>query len=551
MFVLLAVFVSFIAMDEAFAQITPVNPDAIPTGFDGTIDDMFNFWFDGAASLGGLYTSPPISTPQNFGALDPNNPENFGEVDFSGGFNDPGHNFRGPQDLSRTPASETPISQAQSSSNTTNTPYGSITVTSPADTAPQPTPKSGNDSTSPNTTPSSPNHNSPRGVPGSDQGSAYAGDGINGNTTAGDGVKKGLTDALAAIKDALQSLGEKYGLLNPTGDPGVFNLKDGYAACTETREMGSHESNYWKLDLFTNNPPIVLNMDRNPCDENTMMIVFDFNQNGKVDNGLELLFSQQRNIFEMMAIVDEVTSIPDGVISESDYIWQVVRIGTMDNTYNMVLSTPEEHGIKGFVYSVYEKFEDDEYGVGVYADWEGVSSEHFRINSWNEYGVITETGSVPLYGSVLGALRDCTIHDVWYHVAEKHTGEYLRADELGIEQVNSIPIYVEAYEFCSNFAIAKANPDKYLSHWVAGVASMEHKIGFEDNSRYEVADKLYNIALTMSPNNPFYNVDHCILQFHMGQSTANCIESMEKAVEDRPDVEWFKEALVIAQRGNF
>lgn len=328
-----------------------------------------------------------------------------------------------------------------------------------------------------------------------------------------------------------------------TGDPGIFSL-DG-EACTNKRYLGSHESTYWRYNLYSSEPSIPLPMDRELCD-GTYMIVIDWNLDGKATTGHEILFSQEQDIFQRLAGLDMLFGNSDGVLNATDGdIWKITHVGELDSVNNIVLNTPSDLGVLGFKYDGYQKFHNDRHGAGVYADNVGVSTEHFRINSWNPDGVITVNGTVPLYGMIVGPLWDCTTNDVRYHVAEKMTGNYLRVDS----PQDPTHLYREALEYCQDFEEAWAKPAKYQSHWIAGIASMEHKKGFSDPAHFEKSRELYDDALSMMPSNPFYNVDSCMLEYHMGHATNDCIVSIEKAIQDRPDVEWFAEARDIAVRG--
>ena len=49
----------------------------------------------------------------------------------------------------------------------------------------------------------------------------------------------------------------------------------------------------------------------------------------------------------------------------------------------------------------------------------------------------------------------------------------------------------------------------------------------------------------MSPDNPFYNVDYCLVNNQLGLSTDQCISNVQQAIDDRPDVAWFQQVHVI------
>lgn len=338
--------------------------------------------------------------------------------------------------------------------------------------------------------------------------------------------------------------------LVPTGDPYIFSFTN--EACTIKREMGSDESTYFKVNLMVSDPPVFLNMERDLC-KGSYMLGIDFNGNGIIDNGLEMLWVADRHTtsFEALENIDfyQDTSkgIFDGKFDINDEFWNLALI--MDSDRNFY--HPSDLNIKSFGYGdglfsnngyLMKKFTSDKHGIGVYADEFGLSDEHFRIMAYCSNCVTLESGKqLEAFGTVQGALRDCTTNDMNYHLAEKHTGEYLRVDE----PVNSIPMYDDSLEYCSNFDVAQENPDKYLSHWIAGIASMKHKLAIEDGTTnmelaWEARDT-YKEALLQMPSNPFYNVDYCLLQYHMSLPFTHCIKAVEKAIDEREDVEWFKE----------
>ena len=134
-----------------------------------------------------------------------------------------------------------------------------------------------------------------------------------------------------------------------------------------------------------------------------------------------------------------------------------------------------------------------------------------------------------------------TIHDVRYHIAEKKTGLYLRTDN----PEDPTQIYVNVLDFCDDFEAAHKQSDKYLSHWIAGIASMEHKKGLSDYTMLKQSKSTYEEALSMAPDNPFFNVDYCLVNHQLGYSTDECLPKVLKAIEKRPDVGWFKDVYGI------
>ena len=335
---------------------------------------------------------------------------------------------------------------------------------------------------------------------------------------------------------------EEIGLeILPDGDPFAFAI-DG-EACTIRREMGSHDSTFWKLNLYTTNPPIMLNMNRSLCD-GTYILGIDRDNSGTLDSGYEILWLRGYDAFDILHNIDYYEGVHDGVFDENDPLWMDALV--MDSDYNYY--HPEDLAIKKVDYlSDVQRFEDDRHGVGVYADDVAKSDRHFRIMAYSESGITFENGSTTeLFGIVQGPLWDCTIHDVRYHVAEKKTGLYLRTEN----PEDPTRIYVDALDFCDDFEAAHKNPGKYLAHWIAGIASMEHKKGlkFSDYSMLEQSKTTYEKALSMAPSNPFFNSDYCLVNHQLGHPTDGCLPKVLQAIEDRPDVGWFADVYRIIAR---
>ena len=325
----------------------------------------------------------------------------------------------------------------------------------------------------------------------------------------------------------------------PDGDPIVFSLDGETEPCTERREMGSHESTYWNFNLYSTEPPIMLNMNRNLC-EGTYILGIDRNSNGKLDSGYEIMWHHDFDAFQLLHNIDYYEGTYDGFFDSEDPLWADALVMNSDYDHHH----PEDLGIKAVSYhgSDMNRFADDQYGVGVYADEVNVSDSHFRIIVHAPTAIILENNSTTeAFGAVEGPLWDCTIHDVRYHVAEKMTGEFLRVED----PEDSTSLYVDALDFCNDFEAANENPDKYLSHWIAGIASMEHKKGLTDFNMLLQSKDTYEEALEMSPDNPFYNVDYCLVNRQLGYSTDECIADVKQAIDDRPDVPWFQQVHVI------
>ena len=330
------------------------------------------------------------------------------------------------------------------------------------------------------------------------------------------------------------------------GDPIVFSIDDDAGnddsstqTCTVRQEMGSHESTYWNFNLYSTTPPIMLNMERNLCD-GTYLLGIDRNDNGVLDSGYEIMWLQKFDAFQILHNIDYYEGTYDGLFDADDPLWKDALV--MDSDYNYY--HPEDLGIKAVNYhgSDIQRFADDRYGMGVYADEAGASDKHFRILVHAPTAIVLEDGSTTeAFGIVQGPLWDCTIHDVRYHVAEKMTGLYMRTED----PEDSTQLYIDALDFCGDFEASHQNPDKYLSHWIAGIASMQHKKGLSDPDMLLQSKLMYEEALAMSPDNPFYNSDYCLVNHQLGMSTDECVPKVVQAIKDRPDVTWFQQVHVI------
>ena len=325
---------------------------------------------------------------------------------------------------------------------------------------------------------------------------------------------------------------------HPPGDGGPLTFSIDGEACTIRQVMGSPESTYWKLNLYTTKPAIKLNMDRNLCD-GMYILGIDQNNNGALDSGYEILWLPGFDAFELLHNLDYYNGVYDGVFNSDDPLWKDALV--MDSDYQYY--HPEEFGIHSvnYYYGV-QRFDDDQYDTGVYADLVELSSEHFRIMAHHPTGLIfDDNSSTDLFGIVVGPLWDCTINDVRYHVAEKITASYIDNENID----DPTQLYIDALDFCDDFEESHKHPDKYLSHWIAGIASMQHKKGLTDFNMLLQAKETYEKALDMAPDNPFFNVDYCLLNKQLHMTTDECIPKVQQAIDQRPDVIWFQKVHYI------
>ena len=285
------------------------------------------------------------------------------------------------------------------------------------------------------------------------------------------------------------------------------------------------ESLHWKFDLFVTDIP--LKMDRTLCDGTYMMFI-DFNHNGILDNGYEALWHPDYTTYEIMHIIDyeKGNNHADGKIDFNDKkIWKDVMI--MDSDYQTY--RPDTFGITGFGYVDEINLGNDHYGPGVYSDcmYEGnnlypdcepVSETHFRVISWNPQGLIFHDGTTkPTYGALQGPLLDCSIYDARYMIAEKQLSEW-NLDE-------AMRLYEEGLEYCYSMEFTSEDPDKLLSHWIAGKASYYHRDGQLDEAK-----PLYEEALEMSPDRHFYLTDYALLLHQLGYPESETLPLVDKAL---------------------
>ena len=329
-----------------------------------------------------------------------------------------------------------------------------------------------------------------------------------------------------------QWLKENYNDLNlmiAQGDPNIFTLDDSIEPCTIKMHPDQDDSYHWKFDLFVTDIP--LRMDRTLCDGTYMMFI-DFNSNGILDDGYEALWHPDYTTYEIMHIIDyEKGDNHDGKINADDTnIWNNVLV--MDSDYKVHI--PSKIGITGFDYIQEIGLGNDHYGPGIYSDclYEGknlypnckpISDTHFRVISWNPQGIQFDDGTTkPTYGAMQGPLLDCTIYDARYMIAEKQLSEW-NLDE-------AMRLYEEGLEYCESMDFTSEDPDKLLSHWVAGKASYYHRDG-----QIEEAKPLYEEALEMSPDRHFYLTDYALLLDQLGFDADATLPIVERALEIDPD----------------
>jgi len=165
--------------------------------------------------------------------------------------------------------------------------------------------------------------------------------------------------------------------------------------------------------------------DRNPV--GTLTLYIDFNNNNRIDDGCEAMWSLYEPVYKIMRNHD---SNKDGIINSQDDIWPKVKMTDWDISF-----TTEELGYEYFIVGTEDdpmgwvEFEDDYVGIGIYANgeegyekdeayyeaiasgWEPikVSDSHLRINSINDCAAYQEEyGCIRSYGILLGYWEQVT-----------------------------------------------------------------------------------------------------------------------------------------------
>ena len=341
----------------------------------------------------------------------------------------------------------------------------------------------------------------------------------------------------AAMMNALYaSMGLAVGA-QAGGDPLIFSL-DERPACTKKMHPDQAESLQWYFELIDED--VRLPMERQLC-EGTYLAFVDYNNNGRMDDGREMLWHTTYTAYHFLHNEDLFGegNYYDGRLDINDASWSKIRI--MDHEFNVY--NPETLGIESFEYNNAELFKDDDYGLGIYADclYDGVSdykcmpvsTAHFRIVAWNEVGMTLEDQTIiPTYGAMQTPLNDCTVFDIRYMAAEFNLAGLETKQRTPETTEIAMTLYEQGLEFCRSFEFANANPDKYMSHWVAGKASALHT-----NDRLEESLPYYEMAIAMSPDRYFYLADYADALHRLGHPPEETLPIVEKAVRLAADID--------------
>lgn len=322
------------------------------------------------------------------------------------------------------------------------------------------------------------------------------------------------------------------------GDPLIFSLKDGISACTVRMHPDQAASSQWYFDLYGDG--VIMPMERQLC-ESSIMAFHDKNRNGIMDNGKEMMWHTELNAYDFMKLTDlyEEGNIPDGQLNENDASWDEIKFMTHDFEVLTAFQIEQIYGkrIIGLDYQNHELLKTDAYGIGTYSDcrWEGVlnhhdckvvSDEHFRIFGHNPTGVMLEDGTTePTFAAMQTGLNDCTIFDMRYMNAE-----YALSMRTSETSDTALQLYKDGLEYCQTYEFTSEDPDRYLSHWVSGIAASLHTEG-----NWNEAKNHYETALEMSPDNPHYRTDYALLLYQLKVNDSNStLELIQDVLKDHP-----------------
>ena len=191
-----------------------------------------------------------------------------------------------------------------------------------------------------------------------------------------------------------------------SGDPLIFSFGDKPAKTTRNWSEW-HESRLTQFDLYQTGEKVTLSRT---LDDGTMTLFLDLNGDGILTDGTEWLFDQHETVYQILSR-EMIDSNQNGYFDWTDELWHIAMVKDGSKYYSI-----DELDILAINWSDARHFDDDHYGRGVYSDclYEGeflypfctpVSTEHFRVTSYNEHGIIMQGGEIiSTYGAVMGHL---------------------------------------------------------------------------------------------------------------------------------------------------
>lgn len=287
------------------------------------------------------------------------------------------------------------------------------------------------------------------------------------------------------------------------GSPLVFST-DGDPC---TMFIYPNTANPWMFDLYNNK--MVIPLDSLLC-PNTELIFFDYNDNGIMDNGREMMYNPEGIVYDTM--LDAFDSDGNGVLNDQDILWKYMKV--INSNYETM--TIDERGITSIKIGGYITIPDDNtISRGSYTDcmYEGklepycnkISNGHLRAVAYQIDGIIIDDVKYNTYDMIIGHIQDCSINEYMYQYAESNLIQMQEDDRWDLVD-ETINLYNSISERC---------PDK--SHGIAGVASVHHKLATQENRIHNIqmAKSLYNEAILLEPKS-FYYTDRATANFQLG-----------------------------------
>jgi len=191
------------------------------------------------------------------------------------------------------------------------------------------------------------------------------------------------------------------------GDPLVFSMTD--KPVNVIRNWAAqHESFLTEFDLYDIGENVTLSRT---LDDGTMTLFLDLNGDGKLSDGTEWLYDQNKNVYQILSqpLID---SNQNGWFDYSDDLWNIAMVKDGDKYY-----TASDLGIVAFNWSNHFKGHGDMFGENRqyadclyegkyhYPDCKAVGENNFPITAYNQNSILLNDGrTLDSFGSVMGHL---------------------------------------------------------------------------------------------------------------------------------------------------